>query len=201
MPKTVNVLPRPEYWIKEYLFHEMKKYSPPASMGLPASLPSDTWRPFYPPSVISSQDFWESYPAEIAISYDKLLRFRTNPFYRIKKEQMLLNVITDEANSEYDIAWNFMAMVVELLDREDQAAQDLNKWAAENYGFDDEVAHNVFFHKIRVYKIDESRDLLELASVNLGDSLGKIIIEYDYHVSDKPNYASGDNPEYDEEYK
>jgi hypothetical protein len=201
MSKTVNVLPRPEYWIKEYIFQEMKKYDPPESMGLPTNLPSNEWRPFYPPSVFSTQDFWEDYPAEIAISYDKLLRFRTSPFYRIKKEQMLLNVITAESGSEYDIGWNFMAMVVELLDREDQSAQDLNKWVAENYGFDEEVSHNVFFHKIRVYKIDESRDLLELASVNLGDFLGKVIIEYDYHVSDKPNYASGPNPEYDEDYK
>jgi len=198
MAKTVSVLPKPELIINKFIDNELQKYDPPESVGLSNSM---TFRPFFPATVINQQDFWTNYTgSNLVVGYDKMLRYRTNPFYRIKKEQLLLTVWTAEDTVDYDIASNVLTIITELLDREDEAGRAINKWAAENAN-DLDIPHNVFFHKIRVFKIDESRDLTELTSTN-NDWMGnKIIVEYDYHVSDKPNYASGSNPEYDEDYK
>jgi hypothetical protein len=66
------------------------------------------------------------------------------------------------------------------LDREDAAAEDVNNYSAQNATEDNPA--RVYFHNIRVYQVDESRDVAELASARTL-FLNKIIIEYDYHTS------------------
>lgn len=205
MAKLSFNLPRPELLINRYIYNEMKKYGLSDSpFGLPNPLPQEPWTPFYSAAAtLSNQDIWSDYPGGIYVMYDKMIRYRTQPFYRIKKEQLLYDIRTNEFASDLDLSDNFVAMVAELLDREDQAAQDINSWLAKNFDLLDDlgIKHNVFFHKIRVFKVDESRDLTELNSANVTWMRNKIVIEYDYHVSDQLNYAETDNPEYDEEYK
>jgi hypothetical protein len=41
----------------------------------------------------------------------------------------------------------------------------------------------VYFHSFRVYQVDETRDLLDLASARTVYA-NKLIIEYDYHTKD-----------------
>ena len=77
-------------------------------------------------------------------------------------------------------------VIIECLDREDAAAQDLNTWLVANpiIGENDQViTPNVYFHNIKVYQADEARDIAELASARTL-FLNKLVIEYDYHTSD-----------------
>ena len=76
--------------------------------------------------------------------------------------------------------------MIECLDREDAAAQDLNYWIATNDIEDDNgnvITPNVMFHNIKVYQADEARDIAELASARTL-FLNKLVIEYDYHTTD-----------------
>lgn len=127
-------------------------------------------------------------PNPLLIQYDRLLRFRPSPFYRRKREQLVYTFFC----SSYEKQSNAMAMVIEALDRQDSTAQDINAWAAANTLYDDDgvtpLPKNVYFHNFRVYQVDESRDLIELASVNMSLTRGKIIVEFDYHTTDPANW-------------
>jgi hypothetical protein len=76
-------------------------------------------------------------------------------------------------------------IITDALDREDSAAQDMNAFCAD--ASTSELPFNVYFHNIRVYQADETRDILELASARTVFA-NKLIIEYDYHTKDPINY-------------
>lgn len=180
MPKSIGALPDPSYWIREFIFAELKQYS----VNDVAVSSSQTINPIVPASSpTSTDDLYNQIVSNsgltnpLWIQYDKLMRFRTNPFYRIKKEQIILSVI----NIDEEVVFNVTSIIEQLLDREDAAAQDVNAWASR---FDGAKPYNVFFHKFRVFKADESRDLVELNSANLAFARSRIIIEFDYHASD-----------------
>jgi hypothetical protein len=78
-------------------------------------------------------------------------------------------------------------IISQLLDRSDAAAEDLNKWCMAKQNGDNPIIdlavpiiHNVYFHDIKVYQLEEVRDLTELAALR-GLTLNKFVIEYDYH--------------------
>ena len=72
-------------------------------------------------------------------------------------------------------------IITDALDREDAAAEDVNRWLKNNPISG--VTNNVYFHNIRVYQADESRDVAELASARTL-FVNKVIVEYDYHTND-----------------
>jgi len=180
--KRVGSLPDPAYWLREFIFNELKEYPVeevavadgqevnPIVPALSPTSPEDLYSQIVGSSGLANP-LW--------IQYDKLMRFRTSPFYRVKKEQLILSII----NLDEEVVLNVTSIIEQLLDREDQAAQDLNKWASR-FELHEDKPHNVFFHKIRVFKADESRDLLELNSANLAFARTRLIIEFDYHASD-----------------
>jgi hypothetical protein len=76
----------------------------------------------------------------------------------------------------------------QLLDRADAAAEDLNRWTMKKQDGETPLLdlsvpliRNVYFHDIKVYQLEEVRDLTELSSLR-GLTLNKFIIEYDYHT-------------------
>lgn len=110
------------------------------------------------------------------IVWDRLIRYNSNTSYWNKREQLVYTV-----HSSSDIRGiNVARVITEALDREDAAAQDVNNWLSQNKA--DLPPLNVFFHNFRVFQIDETRDILELASVKFNWK-SKIIIEYDYHTN------------------
>jgi post-segregation antitoxin (ccd killing protein) len=110
------------------------------------------------------------------IFWDRLIRYGSDTKYWNKKEQLVYTI-----HSASDIQGiNISRVITEALDREDAAAQDVNTWLSENSA--DLPPLNVFFHNFRVFQIDETRDLLELASVKFNWK-NKIIIEYEYHTN------------------
>lgn len=110
------------------------------------------------------------------IAYDRLIRYNNDASYWNKREQLVYTIHAADTALGYDIS----RVIVEALDRQDAAAQDVNAWLTENKA--DLPPLNVFFHNFRVFQIDETRDLVELGSIKF-NWRGKIIIEYDYHTN------------------
>ena len=120
--------------------------------------------------------------APILIVYDRMMRFRPTPFYRHKREQLIYFVYSSDVTKLI----NTIRVITEALDREDAAAEDVNRYSAENAT--EENPAKIYFHNIKVYQVDESRDVAELASARTL-FVNKLIVEYDYHSSDDPaNY-------------
>jgi hypothetical protein len=84
-------------------------------------------------------------------------------------------------------------MAYELLDREDESAQELNAWILSkivvvngekvvNFGTANspEYFYPVFFHSIKMYQLEETRDIVDFGTARTFAG-NKIIIDYDYH--------------------
>lgn len=178
MPKKGSKLPFPPHFINHYIWNELKQYD---DLGI--SNTAD-FMPFIfatPTNTEEIQNYLGN--GSLLVNCERMLRYRTSPFYPIKKEQLAWYVRT----STTEQMMNFMNVITTVLDREDVAAQAVNSWAASNpipvpgTSPVEYIPHNVFFHRIKVFIIDESRDVLELAAVN-GYVSNKILIEYDYHT-------------------
>jgi hypothetical protein len=147
----------------------------------------EPFQPFFPAQVPDSVEgiyndipFIRNNPDTTVIIFDRLMRFRPTPFYKHKREQLIYFIYSPNLSKLIDTT----RVIIECLDREDAAAQDLNLWISQNDVLDENeevIAKNVFFHNLKVYQADESRDIIELASARtLG--LNKLVIEYDYHT-------------------
>lgn len=160
-----------------------ENYLLPSNMNpmIPAQFPTNI-EDLYNDSIQIRQE-----PAPLLIVYDRLMRFRSTPFYRNKKEQLVYFIYS----SDVDKLLNTIRIITDALDREDASAQDINAWCKQNpvtYGENSTIVpYNVFFHNVRVYQADESRDVAELASARTL-FVNKIIIEYDYHTNTPKNY-------------
>jgi hypothetical protein len=174
-------LPYPPRWINSYILGKLSEYE-----DINVTDPSSgTWlQPIVSSTPTSTEEIYrqllqqEPVGQPLLIQYDRLMRFRPNAFYATKKEQLLYYLYsTSLANVN-----NAMIVISQLLDREDAAAQAVNEWASSHPQIVDgqTIPHNVFFHNIKAYQADETRDLVDLASAR-SIYVNKIIIEYDYH--------------------
>lgn len=119
-----------------------------------------------------------AYPDPLMVVYDRMLRVNPSPFYVRKREQIIYTV----HSTSLDKVLGAHRIISEALDRMDASAQDVNAWIAKNPVSDSgSTAQNIYFHNFRVYQINETRDLLDLASVRT-IFRNKIIVEYEYHV-------------------
>jgi len=80
--------------------------------------------------------------------YDRMFKLAGGPFYPKKKEQLLYYVKGNETDS---LLWGSAIQII--LDREDDAGKDINKWIRENGG---NAEYPVYFHYIRVYQTTSS---------------------------------------------
>jgi hypothetical protein len=123
----------------------------------------------------------------LMVSYDRMLRLRPSTFYVHKREQLMYYLY----NGSIDVLFNAGNIISQLLDREDEAARDLNRWMNAKYKSSNPIVDesgtrlplNIFFRNLKVYQADEGRDLLELGTVKTVYT-NKYIIEYDYHIKD-----------------
>lgn len=138
--------------------------------------------PMLPSTPTNIEDLFKNYIGApgiqdpVIIQYEKLARFRPNVFYRHKREQVVYYVYS----TSLEKVLNSSRIIIESLDREDAAAQDVNAWSSANKA--DLGTINVYFHNIRVYQTDETRDILSPNSVRIVH-VNKIIVEYDYHTT------------------
>lgn len=202
MKKTVGAFDFPPWYINEYLHSIFKEYDINLVGG---SVGGNEFKPFVAAGVYSSLDSYIESLSSVAagnqvfpttIFYDRMIRLRTAPFYVGKREQTLYTVF-----GKVEDAHKIGMIISRVLDREDVSAQDLNKWLNENKSWlsapKDQVVNgkngvglpmNVFFRNMRVFQVDESRDLIELTTIRDTAAMHKYIVEYDYHFKDNPEF-------------
>lgn len=187
MTKTIVNLPRPSIWVNSYIKNELEQeYS--STFGNVVVIPSA-------PTAIDDiyKNTLGEYP-DIAIQYDILFRMQRNPFYGIKAEQLLYYIYSIHNEKILDA----QTIISQLLGRSDVSAQELNAWISQKQSGNSAIYQNppqntiklipnVYFHNTKVFQLEETRDLGELASIR-GLTLNKMIIEYEYH------YGASGNP-------
>jgi hypothetical protein len=171
----------PPTFINHYIIGQLNSFG---ILGNNPEVPTiEQMVPIFPTSPTNIEDVFKNYIAPpgvsdpLLIQYERLVRFRPNAFYRNKREQVVYYLYCTNFSKITDAH----RIITDSLDREDSAAQDVNAWCS-----DPDTAinpFNVYFHNIRVYQADETRDILELASARTVYA-NKLVIEYDYHTID-----------------
>jgi hypothetical protein len=160
----------PPTLINKYLLAQLELH------GL--SDPLSDFNPFVPVQSTSIDDLFDELPVDpYLVVYDRLIRYKPNAFYRHKREQLVYTIHSLDQAKMFDIS----RVIIESLDRQDAAGQDVNQWLIQNPDKLTGLTHNVFFHSFRVFQIDETRDIVELGSIKF-NYRNKIIVEYDYHT-------------------
>jgi hypothetical protein len=174
----------PPTFLNRYVLSELAFYdliaesdllSPGVNPMVPAQFPTNI-EDLYNDSIQIRQT-----ESPVLIVYDRLMRFRPNPFYLQKREQLIYFIYSTDVGKLIDS----VRVISNALDREDSSAEDVNKYNINNPILDVNanisVPFNLMFHSTRVYQADESRDVAELASARTL-FVNKLIVEYDYHI-------------------
>lgn len=154
--------------------------------------------PFFPVSPTAIEDLTATFPDaanNVFAVYDRMLKMRRSPFPHIKSEQTLYYFYKTAGDPEQLIETT--QIVQDLLDREDESAQDLNDWIREyqaaNPGdpVDGQPTVRIlgkdfflpYFHKTKIYQLEETRDIVDFGTARTYAG-NKIIIDYDWHKSE-----------------
>ncbi len=147
--------------------------------------------PFFPVSPTSIDDLTETFPdasSNVFAVYDRMMKMRRGPFPHIKSEQALYYFYKTAGDPTQLIETT--QAIQDLLDREDESAQELNDWiAALPNGatpgtkiVSGEEFLMPFFHRIRIYQLEETRDIVDFGTARTFAG-NKVIIDYDWHKS------------------
>jgi hypothetical protein len=150
---------------------------------------------FFPTLPTDLNALTESFPEasqDVFAVYDRMFKMRRSPFPHIKSEQLLYYFYKSSGDPEALIETS--QVVSDLLDREDESAEEINEWVASKsvngiltFGTGS-LARDfkpVRFHSFKVYQLEETRDVINFGTVQTY-SANKIIIEYKYHTQ---NYS------------
>lgn len=145
---------------------------------------------FFPTSPTTIDDLTQNFPAQandVFAVYDRMFKMRRGPFPHIKQEQLLYYFYKTAGDPEALIETT--QLVLDLLDNEDESAQDLNTWIEAKQKSNDPIRDPggaimpyVFFHKIKVYQLEETRDIVDFGTARTFAG-NKIIIDYQWHKS------------------
>jgi hypothetical protein len=145
--------------------------------------------PFFPSLPTDIDALTETFPLSngtFAV-YDRMFKYRRSPFPHIKTEQLLYYFYKMQGDSELMVEVSQKAY--DLLDREDESAQELNEWIRSlprnpngtiSFGNDPTEFYPVFFHKMKMYQLEETRDIIDFGTARTYAG-NKIIVDYDYH--------------------
>lgn len=143
---------------------------------------------FFPPSPSTLDQLTQSFPnlggqSGLFCVYDRMFRMRRRAFPHIKDEQVLYYFYGTATETLFDTT----QMVSDLLDREDESAQEVNKWIQSQlnnnglYVKGEKEFLPVHFHYFKIYQLEEVRDIIDFGTARtyVGN---KIIIDYCYHT-------------------
>jgi hypothetical protein len=116
--------------------------------------------------------------------YDRMFKMRRTPFPYIKCEQVLYYFYaTGDSQKDWgptEQMVHIQQLVSDLLDNGDDSAKDINEWAAANEGLWSAESKPVFFHNLKIYQLEETRDIVDFGTARTYAG-NKIIIDYDWH--------------------
>lgn len=173
MAESTSVFNTPVLWINKYLQEKV--------IGL-----ADVPMPFFPsrPTTIDElTEQWivindERYPyTGVMAVWDRLVRMRRSAFPHIKQEQILYYFYAT-ADDVTDLMVKVQETVLRLMDREDETAEEINKWS-EGKTIDG-MTNQFYFHRFRIYQLEEVRDIIDFGTARTYGG-NKIIIDFEYH--------------------
>ena len=179
MAESTSTFNTPVLWINEYLKE---------NIGLDTGIGV----PFFPSRPTTIDELTESWititpestgePERLAYAgvmatWDRLVRMRRSPFPHIKQEQLLYYFYATQDNVIENMV-QVQEKVLRLMDREDETAQEINQWAKSKVI--DGMQNRFFFHKFRVYQLEETRDIIDFGTARTYGG-NKIIIDFEYH--------------------
>jgi len=115
--------------------------------------------------------------AGVMATWDRLIRMRRSPFPYIKCEQLLYYFYATEQNVTETMV-QIQETVLRLMDRGDDSAEDINKWAKGKVIGG--MTCKFYFHNFKIYQLEEVRDIIDFGTARTYGG-NKIIIDYDYH--------------------
>jgi|AntAceMinimDraft_6_1070360.scaffolds.fasta_scaffold04057_4 hypothetical protein len=166
---SFSQFPLPAKTINGYLWKTMKEIEPSLARKYGKTVP------FFPVSdSVSGKASWDDKPYVI---YDRMLKLKPGPFYVCKKEHLLYYIKGKETDIfEWGLAMQF------ILDRMDDAAQDVNAWNRLQ-----EVPAKIYFHHLRVYQTD-SGDMSSATSTRdfstRPNYISQFVVEAEYHFTE-----------------
>jgi hypothetical protein len=131
-----------------------------------------------------------------AAVFDRMFKMRRTPFPYIKCEQLLYYFYALTETAVVNLI-ELTQEIQDLLDNGDDSAKDLNAWSASKVSgtvtIDGKVHNKVtfdgtdfllpYFHDIKIYQLEETRDIIDFGTARTYAG-NKIIIDYDWHKSD-----------------
>lgn len=172
----------PPVFINEYLAEKV-----------PALIPSAFNGPlrFFPTLPTDINALTESFPEsanDVFGVYDRLFKMRRNSFPHIKEEQLIYQLYKMNSNVEALIETG--QIIYDLLDREDESAEEINEWIRTKVVGDvvtfgtGSLARDfkpVYFHDLKVYQLEETGDVINFGTVRAYTG-SKMIIAHKYHT-------------------
>ena len=150
--------------------------------------------PFLPAMPTDIDALTETFPdsdGKFAV-YDRMFRMRRGPFPHIKFEQIMYYFYKYGDNAIENVI-EIAQLVHDLLDREDESAEEVNEWVRANINPVDGFVHTtigtfkpVYFHTFKVYQLQETRDIIDFGTARTFAG-NKIIIDYKYHIPSDAN--------------
>jgi hypothetical protein len=173
MAESASTFNTPVLWINAYLQEKL--------IG-----DADVAMPFFPSMPASIDDLTEQWVVingerfgyqGVMATWDRLIRMRRSPFPHIKQEQLLYYFYATQ-----DTVLNNMVKVQEsvlrLMDREDETAEEINRWAVGKTI--DGMTNKFYFHRFKIYQLEEVRDIIDFGTARTYGG-NKIIIDFEYH--------------------
>lgn len=173
MAEPTSVFNTPVLWINKYLQEKIAGWT-------------DTGVPFFPTSPTTIDELTEQFIlindqryayAGVMSTWDRLIRMRRSAFPHIKQEQVLYYFYAT-ANDVIDRMVQIQEAVLRLMDREDETAKEINDWAKDKVI--DGMTCKFYFHKFRIYQLEEVRDIIDFGTARTYGG-NKIIIDFEYH--------------------
>lgn len=141
---------------------------------------------FFPVSPTDINALTETFPEaanNVFAVYDRMFRMRHKAFPHIKSEQLLYYFYKMAGDPEALIETT--QVIYDLLDREDESAEEINEWIRSKtvngvFTVGGKDFKPIYFHKFKVYQLQETRDIVNFATARTYAG-NKVIIDYDYH--------------------
>lgn len=176
---ATSILNTPALWVNHYLQDKLQ------ALGFESI-------PFFPTTPSTINDLTESFPAGgIMCTYDRMIRMRRSPFPHVKTEQLLYYFYATAENSVVNMV-KVVEKTLRLLDREDESAEEINTWIKSKGSIlveGETITPNFYFHKFKVFQLQETRDIINFGSARTYGG-NKMIIEFEYHMVNRDPESS-----------
>lgn len=141
-------------------------------------------------------DLWDnnttlSNGTALGIIFERMFKLRKGSFPHCKCEQVIyyLYSVGGEGYSQIETLLDTTQAIFDILDRGDESAQEINEWqdslinANGNITLQGVEFEPVYFHEVKIFQLEEGRDILDFATAETYTG-NKLIIDYEYHSLD-----------------